>query len=138
MFALRADPMRDRHFISSLMQPHAQASSAARPDYRFFSRGAFSAFIGDGGARTCPPITQGYPPASLGFTDAPRIIGKHYATFPEKLIAPMILAGCPKGGLVLDCFAGSGTTGAVAQRVGRRFILLDLAYQEIHRRRLAA
>lgn len=66
----------------------------------------------------------------------PRIIGKHYATFPEKLVEPMILAGCPKGGIVLDPFAGSGTTGAVARRLGRRFILIDLAYQEMQRKRL--
>jgi DNA modification methylase len=63
---------------------------------------------------------------------------KHYATFPEKLIEPMILAGCPRGGVVLDFFAGSGTTGVVARRLGRRFILIDLAYQEMQRRRLNA
>jgi len=61
---------------------------------------------------------------------------KHYATFPEKLIEPMILAGCPKGGIVLDCFAGSGTVGVVARRLGRRFILLDLKYQNLQRQRL--
>lgn len=61
---------------------------------------------------------------------------KHYATFPEKLIEPMILAGCPKGGVVLDPFAGSGTVGAVARRLGRRFILVDLAYQEMQHQRL--
>lgn len=63
---------------------------------------------------------------------------KHYATFPEKLIEPMILAGCPRGGLVLDPFAGSGTTGVVARRLGRRFILVDLAYQAMQRKRLKA
>jgi len=63
---------------------------------------------------------------------------KHYATFPEKLIEPMILAGCPRGGVVLDFFAGSGTTGVVARRLGRRFILIDLAYQEMQRQRLTA
>jgi hypothetical protein len=63
---------------------------------------------------------------------------KHYATFPEKLIEPMILAGCPRGGVVLDPMAGSGTTGVVARRLGRRFILVDLAYQDMQRRRLKA
>jgi DNA modification methylase len=63
---------------------------------------------------------------------------KHYATFPEKLIQPMILAGCPRGGVVLDPMAGSGTTGVVARRLGRRFILIDLAYQEMQRQRLTA
>lgn len=50
----------------------------------------------------------------------------HFATFPEKLVEPMILAGCPAGAVVLDPFAGSGTVGAVAQRLSRRAILIDL------------
>jgi DNA modification methylase len=52
--------------------------------------------------------------------------GAHYATFPPKLVAPMILAGCPEGGTVLDPFGGSGTVGEVATRLGRRSILIEL------------
>lgn len=48
--------------------------------------------------------------------------GAHFAVFPEKLIEPCILAGCPEGGVVLDQFAGSGTTGVVAKRMGRGFV----------------
>jgi DNA modification methylase len=50
----------------------------------------------------------------------------------------MILAGCPKGGVVLDPFAGSGTTGMVARSLGRRAILLELnpEYVEMARRRI--
>ena len=48
--------------------------------------------------------------------------GAHFAVFPEKLIEPCVLAGCPEGGKVLDPFAGSGTTGVVAKRLGRDFI----------------
>src|SRR5690606_12985255 len=40
--------------------------------------------------------------------------GAHFATFPPELAERCILAGCPKGGTVLDPFAGSGTTGMVA------------------------
>jgi len=39
----------------------------------------------------------------------------HFATFPEKLIIPCIKAGSPKDGIVLDPFAGSGTTGVVCE-----------------------
>ncbi len=46
--------------------------------------------------------------------------------FPEKLVEPCILAGCPKGGLVLDPFMGSGTTCVVAKRLGRDFIGIDI------------
>jgi len=47
--------------------------------------------------------------------------GAHFATFPRELVRPCILAGCPVGGIVLDPFAGSGTTLQVAiqeQRIG--------------------
>ena len=52
--------------------------------------------------------------------------GTHFAVFPEKLVEPCILAGCPEGGTVLDPFAGSGTTGVVARRLGRDFIGIEL------------
>lgn len=50
----------------------------------------------------------------------------HFATFPPDLIKPCILAGCPAGGLVLDPFAGAGTTGKVALELGRRSVLIEL------------
>ncbi len=49
----------------------------------------------------------------------------HFAVFPEKLVTPCILAGCPPGGVVLDPFIGSGTTALVALRLGRKFIGID-------------
>jgi DNA modification methylase len=50
----------------------------------------------------------------------------HGASFPIELIAPCILAGCPPGGIVLDPFAGAGTTGVAALQVGRRSILIEM------------
>ena len=61
----------------------------------------------------------------------------HFAVFPPKLIEPCILAGCPAGGIVLDPFCGSGTTGMVALRHGRRFIGIELNAEYVdmaHRR----
>ena len=52
--------------------------------------------------------------------------GSHFAVFPEKLIEPCILASAPEGGLVLDPFFGSGTTGCVALNNGRRFVGVEL------------
>ena len=62
----------------------------------------------------------------------------HFAVFPPSLIEPCILAGCPKGGTVLDPFGGSGTTGLVADRLGRNAVLIELnsEYAEMARRRL--
>lgn len=52
--------------------------------------------------------------------------GAHFATFPPDLIEPCVLAGAPLGGTVLDPFGGSGTTGGVAIRNGRKAILCEL------------
>lgn len=52
--------------------------------------------------------------------------GAHFATFPPKLIEPCILAGSKRGDTVLDPFGGAGTTGLVADRLGRDAILLEL------------
>jgi len=52
--------------------------------------------------------------------------GAHFAVFPEKLVEPCILAGCPTDGTVLDPFGGSGTTARVANRLSRRAVLIDL------------
>ena len=63
----------------------------------------------------------------------------HFATFPPKLVIPCIKAGTRPGGIVLDPFAGSGTTGAVCVELGRDFIGIDLnsKYLTLARRRIA-
>lgn len=64
--------------------------------------------------------------------------GAHFATYPEPLALPCVLAGCPPGGTVLDPFFGAGTTGIAAGRHGRNCIGIELsqAYAEIARERL--
>lgn len=64
----------------------------------------------------------------------------HFATFPPRLIKPLIKASCPEGGVVLDPFAGAGTTGLVADRLGRDAILIDLnpGYAEMAAHRIRA
>lgn len=52
--------------------------------------------------------------------------GSHYAVFPKELIVDCIKAGCPKGGIVIDPFIGSGTTDEVAEILGRNWIGIDL------------
>ncbi len=51
----------------------------------------------------------------------------HFAPFPEDLCRVPILATCPEGGIVLDPFAGTGTTNYVAYRLGRRSVGIDLS-----------
>ena len=52
--------------------------------------------------------------------------GAHFAAFPPKLAETCILAGCPKGGIVIDPFFGSGTTGKAAKDLDRRYIGIEL------------
>lgn len=52
--------------------------------------------------------------------------GAHFAVFPEELIETPIKAGCPINGVVLDPFMGSGTTAAVAKRLYRNYIGIEL------------
>lgn len=61
----------------------------------------------------------------------------HFATFSPELVMPCILAGAPVGSIVIDPFAGSGTTGKVAIELGRKAILIEpkAEYVEMIRRR---
>jgi DNA modification methylase len=63
--------------------------------------------------------------------------GAHFATMPEDLVEPCILAGSRFGDLVLDPFLGSGTVGAVAERLSRRWVGTDLAYHPLAVQRTA-
>ena len=70
--------------------------------------------------------------ATQGYKEA------HFATFPEKLIEPCVLAGSRDGGIILDPFMGSGTTAVVAKKHNRGFIGIELnpEYVEMAKRRL--
>ncbi len=65
--------------------------------------------------------------------------GAHFATFPPALIEPCILAGSRAGDVVLDPFFGSGTTGQVAQHLGRQWIGCELNqdYEPLQKERTA-
>ncbi len=64
----------------------------------------------------------------------------HPTQKPEALLARVVLSSTQPGQTILDPFFGSGTTGAVARRLGRHFIGLEreAAYGEVARRRIAA
>ena len=88
------------------------------PEYKIYD--------GTRNKRTVWPIaTKPYPEA-------------HFATFPEEIPEICIKAGTKKGDIVLDPFVGSGTTCAVASRLGRNSIGIDLneEYLKLARKRL--
>lgn len=63
---------------------------------------------------------------------------EHFATYPEELIYPCVVAGCPEDGIVIDPFMGSGTTGIVAKKNRRNYIGVELnpKYKDIADKRL--
>jgi DNA modification methylase len=65
--------------------------------------------------------------------------GAHFATFPPDIIKPMIMAGCPVGGTVLDPFSGAGTTMLCSKNLNRKSIGIELNpdYIKLAAKRLA-
>ena len=64
--------------------------------------------------------------------------GGHFAAYPPKLAERCILADCPRGGIALDPFFGSGTTGLAAVKNDRRYIGIELnaEYCELAKERI--
>lgn len=103
------------------------------PGWRARQNASFSAAISG-------PVTDSRNLRSVWTIPIQPFKGAHFATYPERLVEPCILAGCPRGGVVLDPFAGSGTTGVVALRHGRSFLGIELnpEYAAMARERLNA
>lgn len=64
----------------------------------------------------------------------------HFAVFPEEIAEKCLLAGCPKNGIVLDPFMGSGTVAAVALMHGRKYIGIEIndEYIEFAKKRIGS
>jgi len=75
---------------------------------------------------------------SVWFVNTRSYPESHFATFPGDLIIPMIKAGCPTGGVVLDPFSGAGTTCMVAKKLERNYIGIELneKYIELAEKRI--
>lgn len=80
------------------------------------------------------------PEESVWHIEPERAQRGHVAPFPQELARRCIAAGCPVGGVVLDPFVGSGTTGLVADRLQRNCIGIELnpEYAAIAERRIRA
>lgn len=112
--------------------------SAGRTD---MGRMNFGARVNEGGAWKTerPDVKETRNRRSVWTVATTPYSGAHFATMPEKLVEPCILAGSRLGDIVLDPFIGSGTVGAVADRLGRKWVGLDLspAYLDLGKRRTA-
>lgn len=108
----------------------AYSSKKVKDSVRFFGEGSGNPGNGINGS-TLGGIT---PNMEMGLKNK-RAVWKintkgyseaHFATYPEKLVEPMIMAGCPKCGVVLDIFMGAGTTGLVALNLDRKYLGIEI------------
>ena len=86
---------------------------------------------GVGAPNTFDPASSinesGKNPGDVWSINTQPFAGAHFAVFPPELPRRCIAAGCKPGGVVLDPFHGSGTTGKVAQENGRRYVGIDIS-----------
>jgi hypothetical protein len=106
-----------------------KASGARVNDYGYATGGHTNGDTSNGQGHNPPPLAN---PGNViratvggGLTGSPLAHGNE-APFPVALAELFIKSFAPPGGLVLDCFSGGGTTGAVAVRHGRRFAGCDI------------
>lgn len=83
---------------------------------------------------------NGKNPGDVWTIPSGKFSGGHFAVFPKRLCVKPIKAGCPENGVVLDPFAGAGTTCLTAQELGRNYIGIELnpEYAEMARDRISS
>jgi site-specific DNA-methyltransferase (cytosine-N4-specific) len=127
MFSKRArywfdlDAIREEHATAERVgiekargsQPWSSSSAAGNPQQA-------SSHVGVGRAE------GGKNPGDVWSIPTAHFAAAHFATMPPALAERCILAGCRPGGVVLDPFSGSGTTGLAATENGRRYVGIDL------------
>ena len=129
--------------LDAVRQPYCEGAAKRRSygyaDWRTQSGKSSWVQTKDNPTRTIVPFnSKGKNPGDVWTIPTQPFPEAHFAVFPEKLIEPMVKCGCPIGGIILDPFGGAGTTGVVAKRLGRNFILIELNpdYCEMARKRI--
>lgn len=94
--------------------------------------------VQSGKSRFIPCDAKGKNPSDFWSINTKPFPQAHFATFPPKICEAPIKSSCPDGGIVLDPMCGAGTTLVVAQKLGRRWIGIDLKpeYCEMAKKRL--
>jgi site-specific DNA-methyltransferase (cytosine-N4-specific) len=125
---------RDRFDLDAIRAPHSDTTAQRTAPHR--------AHAGKAAREGLPYVGTQMSPQTLRLSQAAHPLGRnpgdvwtfptqpfpeaHFAVMAPALAERCILAGCKPGGVVLDPFCGSGTTGMVAQQHGRRFVGIDL------------
>jgi site-specific DNA-methyltransferase (cytosine-N4-specific) len=131
--------VRSRHYfygLDAIREPHKRGSPQAERDYermlagRRIHAGKWASDRDSAGGHVQKAFTsgscRGKNPGDVWSLTTRAFRGPHFAVYPESICERPIKATCPPGGIVLDLFAGSGTTLVVAKRLGRRFLGCDL------------
>ena len=110
---------------------HFHREGRGAPEYRPRQNDSFSAAVSE--------IVETRNKRSVWTIPTQPMSEAHFATFPEALIEPCVLATSRPSDIVLDPFMGSGTTAVVASRMGRQYLGCELNpdYVEIAERRLS-
>lgn len=106
----------ENHLVTS--SPRARAYMGA-PEWRFYN-------------------VDGKNPGDVWTIAVRPFAGAHFATFPPELIRPIIKAACPRDGVVLDPFMGSGTVARVCKEEKRKWVGIDIKkeYAELTMKRI--
>jgi adenine-specific DNA-methyltransferase len=111
---------RDKYIYNQLYKEYSEASKEAHRTRGYIQRGSFIS----------KPRSEGVAADDVWEINFPGPSGErlNYKTQkPEDLLKRIILASSNPGDIVADFFCGSGTTGAVAEKLGRRWIMADLS-----------
>jgi site-specific DNA-methyltransferase (cytosine-N4-specific) len=105
---------------------------------RYYFNQQFEPTVSGNGTRNKRTVWEPSTASSILSVNTQPFSGNHFAAYPEKLVETPIKAGSPEGGLVLDPFAGTCTTGVVCKKLGRKWLGIELnpAYCAMARARL--
>ncbi len=112
--------------LDAIREPHAVAIPGKRGPGGGSESGE-SKGLGATGERHLYGNAAGRNPGDVWTIPTAPFPEAHFAAMPPALAERCVLAGCRPGGVVLDPFSGSGTTGLAAARHGRRYVGIDLS-----------
>jgi len=118
----------------AIREPHAQESIARvsrgrSESHKYSDGGPVNQTLAADISKACHP--DGRNKRSVWTIPSAPYKEAHFATYPPDLIKPCILAGSKPGDVILDPFGGSGTTGMVANELGRDAVLIELNPQYV-------
>ena len=121
--------------LNSVREPHKEVSLERVKHQWNGHREAMSSYSNMDISKMCHSL--GKNPGDIWNIPTSPSKERHYAMWPERLVERMIKCSTKPNDIVLDCFAGSCTTGIVAEGLHRKFIGIELGYADIHKRRMS-